>query len=200
MDSIGNLISRLRAGDPAATNELVQDYGELLRTVIRKHLNPALRNQVDSADFMQETWLALLQNVTVKPNFETPQQIRAYLASVARNKVVDVVRRGTKSEGYNVKREVRINAQAPDAGPTPAHCDTPSKSAIRRELKDVLLDGLAPAYRSIGLRIFDGLEPADIAQEIGVSQRTVERVRKRLVELLRSHHVDDNNRPAWSWD
>jgi RNA polymerase sigma factor (sigma-70 family) len=188
MDRFRELMARVKAGDPDATGPLFDEYGALLLKVIRRHLSSALRTQVDSADFVQEAWLAFLQNPS-KPHFETPQQLGAFLAATARNKVVDAVRRALMSKGYNVNREVRREADAPDVAPS--HRETPSKSAMRRDLKDLLLDDLGLAYRKIGLRIFDGVDPADIATEYGVDKRTVERVRKRIVDQLHNyeHHT-----------
>ena len=179
------LFARVRAGEPEATQVLFENYGDLLLKVVRRHLNPVLRSQVDSADFVQEAWLAMLQDTTIKANFETPHQFGAFLATVARNKVVDVVRRGLMSAGYNVNREVRLSTDSSDSNTATLHRETPSKSVVRRELKNVLLQDLKPAFRRIGMRIFDGIEVSTIAEELGVSQRTVERVRKQIVEHLR---------------
>ncbi len=179
------LFARVRAGDPDATRVLFENYGDLLLRVVRKHLNPVLRAQVDSADFVQEAWLALLQSTAVKQHFDSPQQFGAFLATVARNKVVDIVRRGLMSAGYNVNREVRLNPDSDSPNTATLHRDTPSKSVVRRELKSSLVQDLGPAYRKIGLRIFDGIEPSTIAEEFGVSQRTVERVRKRIEDQLK---------------
>jgi RNA polymerase sigma factor (sigma-70 family) len=184
MDKFQELMARVREGDSEAAGELIKDYGPLLVKVVRRYLNPALRTQVDSADLVQEAWLSFLQSAS-KPNFESPQQFGAFLASIARNKVVDVVRRGLLSSGFNVTREV-ADAAEPTGDRATSHRDTPSKSAMRRELKDILLDELAPAYRPIGIRIFEGIEPSAIAEEYRVSQRTVERVRKRIVDQLQA--------------
>ena len=62
---------------------------------------------------------------------------------------------------------------------------TMGRSFDINQLKSVLVQDLNPAYRKIGLRIFDGIEPSVIAEEFGVSQRTVERVRKRIEEQLK---------------
>ena len=90
------------------------------------------------------------------------------------------------SAGYNVNREVRLNPDADSPNTATLHRDTPSKSVVRRELKSALVEDLGPAYRKIGLRIFDGIEPSTIAEEFGVSQRTVERVRKRIEDQLKT--------------
>lgn len=183
MTGFRELLSQARAGDSQAIATLFRDYGDLLLKVVRRHLNPAMRTQVDSADFVQEAWLAVLENPGQKANFETPQQFGAFLATVARNKVVDVVRRGLMSQGFNVNREIRMNTEE-GVRLAPSHRDTPSKSAIRRELQDALVNGLKPGYREIGRKIFQGNEPAAIAAEMRVSTRTVERVRKSIVDQL----------------
>jgi RNA polymerase sigma factor (sigma-70 family) len=177
-------MARFRAGDPQATRTLVDEYGDLLFKVVRKHMNPALRSQVDSDDCVQEAWLAFLQKPARQSSFETSRQFKAFLAIVARNKVVDIARRGLTSAGYNVNREARIENNESVAKPTMSHRDTPSKSAIRHELKRSLLQELGPAYRKIGQRILDGADAAAIVAEFGVSQRTFERVRKRIVDQL----------------
>lgn len=184
MESFQELMVRVRAGDAQATRELFNEYGDLLVKVVRKYLHSALRSQVDSADFVQEVWLSFLQNPTAKPNFETPQHFGAFLATIARNKVIDGVRRGLMSAGYNVNCEVNLPTNPVPGNVAPAHCETPSKSAIRREIKDVLLQGLGPAYQKVGQRILSGIDPSVIAEEYGLSQRTVERIRKRILDQL----------------
>jgi len=186
MESFRELMVRLRAGDAQATRELFDEYHDLLLMVVRRYLSPNLRAQVDSVDFVQEVWLSFLQNPAAKPDFATPQSFGAFLATIARNKVIDGVRRGLLSAGYNATCEVDLPKHPIPGDVAPAHLETPSKSAIRRELKDVLLQGMGPVYQKVGQRILSGIDPPVIAAEYGLSQRTVERIRERIVKQLHS--------------
>lgn len=184
MESFQEVMARVRAGDAQATRELFDKYSGLLFKIVRRYFHSAIRAQVDPADFVQEVWLSLLQNPAVMPYFETPQQFVNYLWSVARFKVIDGLRRGLTSSGYNVTRQISLASEPDSEGETPAHRETPSKSAIRRELKDVVLQGLRPAHQQVGMRILSGIEPSVIAKEYGLCQKTVERIRKRIVDKL----------------
>jgi RNA polymerase sigma factor (sigma-70 family) len=179
------LMARVYSGDEEAGRELFEDYGSLLLRVVRRHLSPALRKQVDSTDFIQETWLGFLRDLPKERNFESPAHLATFLATMARNKVVDAVRRGLILERNNVNREVPLQENSTLQDQRRANLSTPSQSCIRRELLEKALDGLLPAHRFIGRRILDGRTPRVIAEELGLSVRTVERVRDRILERLK---------------
>lgn len=182
--SFRSLMDAVYRGDQEAARILFEEYGDLLLRVVRRHLNPLLRAQADSTDFIQETWLAFLKDVPKERTFDSPAQLASFLAVMARNKVVDAVRRGLILERNNINREVSLQAHSLIRESLPSPQSTPSQACVRRELEHHLLQGLRPAHQCIARKLLDGRTPQVIAEELQVSVRTVERVRDRILEQL----------------
>lgn len=136
-----------------------------------------------AADLAQDTFLRLL--VRGKP--VTDRAPRALLARIARGLVIDHWRRDALERAY-----LDALAQLPEAShPSPA---------VRHEALQCLeriaqlLDGLKPAVREAFLLYqLGGLSHAQVAQELGVSSRTVER--HVASALLHCYHLCFENSP-----
>lgn len=178
------MLASVYRGDEAAAKALFGDFSPHLLRVIRHHLNLSVRTSADSEDFMQDVWLAFLKDLPKNRNFDTPEQLAAFLGQVARNKVIDTIRRCFTSQKANVNREVRLDHfAAPDEMLADLH-STPSEKAIRNEVQENILKSLLPAHRHIGEMIFAGVPLAEIATATGLSLKTIERVRDRILVKL----------------
>ena len=77
--------------------------------MVRARLPKKLRNQYDSADFVQAVWQSFFSDLPQDaPDFENERHLRQYLAGVVRNKVYEQHRRLTRTEKYDVWREERL--------------------------------------------------------------------------------------------
>jgi RNA polymerase sigma factor (sigma-70 family) len=180
-----SLLTDLSRGDAKAGEELFRRYGDLLLQVVRRHLNPALRRQVDSLDFVQDAWVALLHKPSEEWSFDSPEQLARFLATVARNKVIDAARHRLYA-GDGMRREVALDARPPsDPCLMNAH-STPSKAAMLKEFHEYLLEGMRPVHQEVGRILLEGKDPQQIADDLGVGRRMVERVRERIVKRLQT--------------
>ncbi len=133
---------------------------------------PALRRwlarlapDVDPDDVVQETYAKIARD------FASVQSGRAYMFTVARNVVVESLRR---------KRIVRIVAIADlDALPVSDPADVQEQGLIGREELALLQAAIAdlPEKRRqvLMLRKIDGLSQREVAQRLGLSESTVEK-------------------------
>lgn len=128
-------------------------------------LRSRLGNAADAADLAQDTFLRVL----LKPERLELRTPRAFLRTIARGLVIDHWRREELERAY-----LESIAHLPEA-------EVPSAEA-RQSVLDLLeniarlLDGLKPKVRSAFLLAqCEGIPHAQIAEQLGVSQRSVER-------------------------
>lgn len=133
-----------------------------------------------AADFVQETFLRLLQAGSTPPALVQP---RPYLASIARGLMVDHFRRQDLERAYLA-----------ELAALPERCQpSPEERAILLETLlaiDRMLDGLGEKVkRAFLLAQLDGLAYAEIAAELGVSVSSVKKyMHKAVMHCLQ--HVD----------
>lgn len=179
------LMRGVREGSEEAAKQLVDRYGPRILWVVRKRLPPKLRSKFDSVDFQQDVWASFFAEQSGK-TFDKPEALAAFLAKMARNKVLMAVRQRRQLQKYNVDREQSLDGSAAFAahgvaGPGP----TPSQLAVAQEKWDQLLKDHPPRYQRILMLLRLGHTQVQISQELGVSERMVRRViRKLLPEAL----------------
>src|SRR5262249_36628315 len=81
------LMQRVRSGSQDAAQQLVEQYGQHILRVIRRMLHKKLRSKFDSLDFQQDVWASFFADQPQK-TFDRPEALAAFLAKVARNKVL----------------------------------------------------------------------------------------------------------------
>jgi RNA polymerase sigma factor (sigma-70 family) len=179
-----SLLEDLRRGNKEAATLIYQEYASLILRIVRRHLSVPIRARADSDDFTQEVWLSFVKTPPNDITFESPAKLAAYLAQIARNRVIDAARRCIVLQRSNISRERPIERAPEVMGSLADRHSSPSETAMRNELQAQLLSRLQPAHRKIGALIFAGNDVSLIAQECKLSPRTVERVRQRLLEEL----------------
>src|SRR4051795_1257752 len=98
-------LARIQAGDEAAARELLARYESEVRLVVRRQLPRLLRSRFDSLDFLQSVWGSFFYKIRTGPNdLEGEQNLIAFLAWAARNKVIDEYRRAA-TQRQDIKRE-----------------------------------------------------------------------------------------------
>jgi RNA polymerase sigma-70 factor (ECF subfamily) len=116
---------------------------------------------------------------TSPTEFEDSRHLVAFLARAAKNKVIDEYRRAA-SRKHNMHREepLWLDGRRPRDVPDPI--DSPSEVAQAREVL-VRLRELMPTERRAILEMkAQGLSSKDIGAELGISERTVQRVLEEL--------------------
>lgn len=169
------LIRRVQSGCSQAARELHELYGPHVERTVRRYLHQKLRSKFDSTDFVQDVWASFFVEAPEK-RFETPQELVAFLTRMARNKVAEAVRTRMQRQKYNINRERPLQPSPTGSLPFAAVQPTPSEVLMGREAWDNLLQGLPLVHRRILLMLREGKSPDRIAEEIGVSRKTVSRV------------------------
>ena len=90
-----DLLAKVRAGDQQSAAELIGQYDAELRRAVRVRLtDPRLRRVVDTADVCQSVLAQFFVRVAAGEfDLERPEQLLHLLVRMARNKLLDKVRR-----------------------------------------------------------------------------------------------------------
>jgi RNA polymerase sigma factor (sigma-70 family) len=175
-----NLMQQISKGSEDAAWELVELYGELIRRAIRRILNKKLRSKFDSLDFVQLVWSSFFRACNSLDRFERPEELVAFLVTMARNKVGMEIRRRLHTEKYNLNREYSLDEPAiirrDIADPQPQPIDV----AIAREQWNRMLSGQPIHYRKIIKLRLQGRTYQDIANSLRIDEKTVRRFLKKL--------------------
>lgn len=184
---VQTLLVRIQAGDESAAQELLSSYEAEVRLVVRRQLPRILRSRFDSLDFLQSVWGSFFHRIKTDPNlteFQDARHLVAFLARAAKNKVIDEYRRAG-SQKQNMRREEPIWGENLRPRELPSNDDSPSELAQANETLSQLRDLLPTARREILDLKVAGLSSQEISEQLGVSERTVQRViedlRKRVL-------------------
>lgn len=168
--------ARSCAASPAsalAVQALYQDHHRWLVALLRRRLNCPH----GAADMAQDAFVRVLLRPEALPQLREP---RAYLTTIARGLLHDHWRRRSLEQAWLDT----LAALPQDLAPAPEET-----LAIRQALQqlDDLLSRLAPRAREVFvLSQLQGLGYAQIAQQVGVSERTVKRYMAEGFELCLS--------------
>jgi RNA polymerase sigma-70 factor (ECF subfamily) len=184
-----SFLARIRAGDESAARELLARYEAQVRLVVRRQLPRLLRSRFDSLDFLQSVWATFFRRLRAGPErFDDPRYLVTFLAQVAKNKVIDQYRRAACLK-QDIRREEPLPPGGPRARDLVAHQDTASEVAEANETFGRLREWLPDDRREIlGLKL-EGLSSREIAERLGLSERTV----RRALEDLR-HRAEGGDR------
>lgn len=126
-------------------------------------LRTRVRNEADAADLAQDVFVRLLR----QPDAEAPRVPRAYLSTIASRLALNLYRRRALEQAYLDA----LAALPEDVAPSPE-----DQLVLREALiaLDDALGALGPKVkRAFLLAQFEGLGYAAIAQQLGVTPRTV---------------------------
>ncbi len=187
MSSSGNeferLMERVRTGDPEVGKELFERYGKAIQMVVRYRLDRRMRSQFDSLDFAHDAWASFFRIPTDNYTFRTPEELVAFLSRVVRHKMIDAYRkrcrRSKEGERTFVKSESYDEEQ-------PAHQPTPSQVAIVEEEWRRLLQDKPPRMQRALEMLRQGYSQREIAEHLGLTVKSIQRLIKRLNERRRS--------------
>ncbi len=174
------LMSRIRDGSEEAMLELVEKYGHHVHRAVRRKLNRAMRSKFDSEDFVQAVWASFFENRSRLLEFPSSRDLILFLARIAHNKVIDEIRRRFVLQGKNVNREVSLDqsgARKTLVSPGP----TASEVMMADETFQQMTMGQPDRYRRIAELKRSGASHFEIAAELGVEPKTVQRVLRRLL-------------------
>src|SRR5262245_30849537 len=183
LSEFGALMQRVREGSEEAARELAERYGPHILRVVRKKLASRLRSMFDSDDFTQAVWVSFFANLTKGTHFDRPQALATFLARLAENKVLQVLRRCFHSQKANINRECSLdNPESSRRADLPARQPTPSQVVAARDAWDRLLAAQPEHCRQILLLLAQGHTHREIALELRLNEKTVRRLIHRLLK------------------
>jgi RNA polymerase sigma-70 factor (ECF subfamily) len=187
-EELGKLLEEAVSGSEDAARQLTERYGHYLRVAVRRWLHKRLRTQFDSLDFVQDVWASFFARGYNKTAFNDPKQLIELLRRMARNKVVTVFRRKFQTQKANINREQSLQEAQEKHGLQliDRQQATPSQIVSGDEEWEKFLNGQLPAYREVLRRYGDGRDVPTIARELAVSERTVRRVLRHVLDELLS--------------
>jgi RNA polymerase sigma factor (sigma-70 family) len=105
-DDFRLLMRRVAEGSEEAALEVVRKYGPAVRRAVRRAMDRRLRRMFDSVDFAQNAWGSFFRKRSRVERFETPHDLVQFLVCMARNKVIDEVRRRLGTVKFNFDKEI----------------------------------------------------------------------------------------------
>lgn len=188
-DSFAEFLSRLRARDDAAANELFQRFARQLIVLARRRFEGGLRHKVDPEDVVQSAYKSFFARYTAA-NLQAVNwdSLWGLLTLIT-------VRKCAERVAYH-RAECRDAAREVAAGPTEdeqgwpeslSREPTPQEAAELNETVDRLLAHLDEDERPVVELSLQGYTTREISEQLGRAERTVrllrEVVRKRLERM-----------------
>lgn len=186
-DSFDDVLQRLQAGDSLAAEQVFRRFGERLIALARRRLDVMLRRKVDPEDVIQSVFRSFflrqadgafdlgdwnsLWSLLVRITTRKCGRTAAFLKAQKRN-----VRRESSPPESDGSTFQAFEAAAPD--PTPEEA-----AMIAETLKD-LMSGLSEKHQEMLVLRLQGHTFEEISRQVGMSERTVQRVLGSVRESL----------------
>jgi RNA polymerase sigma factor (sigma-70 family) len=169
-------LNRARNGSETAAAALISEFGPHVYRVIRRRLDMRMRVKLDSEDLCQLVWASFFRHPERMERFSQTWQLVHFLSAVARNKVIEGVRKYWKTQKHDLSREISLVDSRAPVMVTEQRIKSPSQVAVAKERFERLSEGLSHRHqRILDLRIA-GASYVQIASELGLHERTVRKV------------------------
>ena len=187
------LLASARSGEVDARGRLLEVYRNYLELLARLQIDARLRDKVDPADVVQETFLRA-HRVFEQFRGSTEAELMAWLRKILASRLTDIMRQYLGTRQRDVRLERRLGEQLDrssrvlDAALL-AGGSSPSQQVARREQALLLADALgklsADYQEVIVLRHLEGLTFSQVAERMGRSPGSVEKLWMRALARLR---------------
>lgn len=175
--------------DPTSSELLLFAERARLATYVKRHLPVELQPWVDPNDVLQDTYFEAFRRLA---QFRATDEHAAYrwLVTIARHRIVELLRtRRTARRGGGAGHVPQGDSVVAMLAELASHRRTPSRSAARHEFMAALeqsLGRLPPEFgQALSLRYLQGLSCAEIAQQMGRTERAVHMLCNRALKLVR---------------
>jgi RNA polymerase sigma-70 factor (ECF subfamily) len=182
-----SLVRRLRTGSQDAATQLYLRYAKRLHGLSRAKCSPDLAARVDPDDIVQSVFRTFFRRVE-KGEYDVPdgEELWKLFLVIGLNKI-----RTAGTFHRAAKRDVRSSFGSDDLGLAAEMIDEPdttSLSVLKMSIDEVL-GKLSPSHREIIHLRIEGHDVSAIADQLGRSKRSVERIlqglRTELAGLVR---------------
>jgi len=198
------LLSRARAGDEAARDELFTKCRNYVALVARTQVESWMRTKVDASDLVQQT---LLEAHRGFDDFRgrTEAEWLAWLRKILNHNAHDFIRR-YKTDKRHIGREVRMQGTSPGQSGSffhdpPGAEGTPSQIVAQREREIELADAIAHLtddHREvIILRNLQRLPFDEIARRMDRSRPAVQMLWMRAIRKLQQQFAGSSSSQPW---
>ncbi len=170
-------LERIEGRDTAALDRAFAAFYPELKKIARARLRASgMQGQIQTTALVHDSYLKLASGAGAE--FPDRLHFLAYASRTLRSIVVDVVRENRALRRGGDLEVVTLDTAAGDAVAAPVDVET-----VSRALDD--LARLDPALaRLVEMRFFGGMTEPEIAQAVGVSERTVRREWQKARALL----------------
>jgi RNA polymerase sigma-70 factor, ECF subfamily len=169
-----SLLTRYRAGSQDAATELYLRYAERLRGLARKQLSHDLAGKVEVDDIVQSVFASFFRGVD-KALYEVPagEELWKLLLVIALHKI-----RNKGAYHDAAKRDARRTTRLNEVEPLLSSKSEEDRAACAflQLVVEEMLATMSGQHRQIVELRMDGFDVTEIAQKIGRSKRTVERL------------------------
>jgi DNA-directed RNA polymerase specialized sigma24 family protein len=174
------LLREAQQGSKEAAQELYDTYVKYVLRCVRQRMYYKLRPRFDSQDFVQQVFASFFVGDAKLPDFESPEEMLAYLQTLAQRKVTIEGRRLRRAK-HNAALERSIDANSdPQAHHPPTRLPTPSAVAVFREQYDGLVGEQAAETREVAQLRLEGNTFPEIAEQLEMHEANARKVMRRL--------------------
>jgi RNA polymerase sigma factor (sigma-70 family) len=175
-----DLLAKINAGDQEAARTFVDRFGNALLRVIRRRLDPKMRRQFDSIDFLQDVMASFLCKPPEPDAFANADALYIFLTRLARNKVITAQRQRGRQK-CNIYREHSLDGSARyQAHGVRGDDPTPSQVVGAEEQWAGMLNKQIPRHQNILGMLREGMSYREIAEALNINVKQVQRVVERL--------------------
>ena len=187
------LLKRVSAGDPSATQELLDRYRPRLRAMVAVHLDQRISARIDPSDVVQE---AMVEALAKLPSYAQERTISFYpwLRQIAWQRLVKLHKKHLAATRRSVKREDRAELPLSDdsiiqlADRLASSGTEPGQALVKEEIRErvrAALDELRYADREVlVMRYLEHLSIKEISASLEVTQDTIKKRHTRALERL----------------
>ncbi len=185
-----NLLVQLENGHPSAAARVFDRFADRLVALARSRMNAPILQRVDPEDVTQSVFRSFIQRQEAgQYRLENWGGLWGLLVTMTVRKC------GRRAEEFyaarrDIRREIRGQANADDSQADfdiPDSQPMPEEAVAITELLEKLVEGLDPRGREVLALRLQGYSVAEISQQIGRTQRTIQRVlesvQRRLTRL-----------------
>jgi RNA polymerase sigma-70 factor (ECF subfamily) len=188
--SFDDLMARLGAGDEAAAAEVFDRFAQRLRALARSRLDRLLRPKLDAEDVLQSVYRSFFRR-----HAEGQYELEGWDSLWGMLTVITLRKCGRRLRYFrsacrNVQREVVLPAGDEGRAEAVGHDPTPSEAVRLAETLEQVMRDLTERERSILALSLQGYTTAEISDQVGRTERTVQRVLQRVRRRLEQMNAE----------
>lgn len=198
--SVSEWLGQLQAGEEEALAKLQKRYWPALVNRARHKLRDMPARVADEEDVAQEAFWAFYRSVKAGklPRLSNRHDLWALLTHIVGCRAVNQIqheigtqkRGGGKVHGDSAFDLLTAAGERDHLEPADEHAHSPLEQVIMHDCYRQYVDGLPDNLRDFGEHYLAGLTHQEIAQRIGVSERTVERKLSLILRRWQTQAAD----------